>query len=288
MTPWVYQVPDTSDLADLVDADSLTVWDFVWALVVVLGSFLIARLVRRLLRVILRRFPRLSEENTLLISRAAGWIIILLGVVYALAIVKVDMGPALAVIVIVGIVFFFAGRGLLENFSAGLVLQGSPMFAVGDQIATASGTGVVTEVTGRTVRVETMDGESVFIPNKLLVNEPITNLTERGARRSTFKIGVRYGTDLELAGQVLEEAASACDTTHAEPPPEALVSELGEHAIGFILRFWHEPGIFESERAKNAVGRSIMRSFAEHGIGIAFPQRTLWWGSEDDPKPSDR
>ncbi|MGB5379783.1 MAG: mechanosensitive ion channel family protein [Acidimicrobiia bacterium] len=279
------QVPSADDVRDLVDAESLTAWDFVLALAVVLLSIVLARLLRRFLRTVLRRIPDLSKEGALLIARSAGWIVILIGVVYGLIILNVDMGPALMVILILAIVIFFAGQTIMQNFAAGLVLQGSPMFAVGDQIVTASGTGIVREVTGRTVRIETMDGESVFIPNKELINEPITNLTELGARRTTFDVGVRYGTDVDLAGRVLEEAAASCDTTYPDPAPEALITEMGDHSIEFLLRFWHDPGILEAERAKDAVGRAITRAFAQHGLVIAFPQRTLWWG--DDAKPGD-
>lgn len=281
------QLPNASDVENLVDTEKLTAWDFVWALAVVLLSILVARLVRRFLRSVLRRFPDLSSEGSLLIARAAGWVIILLGVVYALVILHVDMGPALMVILIIAVVLFFAGQTVMQNFAAGLVLQGSPMFAVGDQIVTSAGEGVVQEVTGRTVRIETMDGEGVFIPNRVLINEPVTNLTELGARRTTFEIGVRYGTDLELAARVLKEAAASCDTTHPDPEPEALVSEMGDHAIEFILWFWHDPGILEAHRAKDAVGHAITRAFAEHGLVIAFPQRTLWWGDGAKPGAAD-
>jgi len=284
MSAWS-QLPSADEVQNLVDTESLTAWDFVAALAVVLLSILLARILRRFLRTVLRRFPDLSREGALLIARAAGWVVILIGVIYALVILNVDMGPALMVILILAIVLFFAGQTVMQNFAAGLVLQGSPMFAVGDQIVTRSGEGIVREVTGRTVRIETMDGEGVFIPNKELINEPITNLTELGARRTTFEVGVRYGTDVDLAGRVLEEAAASCATTYPDPAPEALISAMGDHSIEFLLRFWHEPGILEAERAKDAVGRAITHAFAERGLVIAFPQRTLWWG--DGAKPGD-
>ena len=284
MSAWA-QVPSAGDVQNLVDTENLTAWDFVLALGVVLLSIVAARVLRRFLRTVLRRFPDLSTEGALLIARAAGWVVILIGVIYALIILNVDMGPALMVILILAVVMFFAGQTVMQNFAAGLVLQGSPMFAVGDQIVTSAGEGIVREVTGRTVRIETMDGEGVFIPNRELINEPITNLTELGSRRTTFNIGVRYGTDVDLAGRVLEEAAGSCDTTYPDPAPEALLSEMGDHSIEFLLRFWHHPGILEGERAKDAVGRAVTHAFTEHGLVIAFPQRTLWWG--DGAKPGE-
>ena len=119
-----------------------------------------------------------------------------------------------------------------------------------------------------------------------LINEPITNLTDLGSRRSTFHVGVRYGTDVELTARVLEKAAASCDTTHKDPAPEALISQMGDHSIEFLLRFWHHPGILEAERAKDAVGHAITREFASHGIVIAFQQLTMWWGADAEGKTS--
>jgi len=121
----------------------------------------------------------------------------------------------------------------------------------------------------------------------IATNTSSLSVTELGARRTTFEVGVRYGTDVDLAGRVLEEAAASCDTTYPDPAPEALISEMGDHSIEFLLRFWHDPRILEAERAKDAVGRAITHAFAQHGLVIAFPQRTLWWGDGAKPGESD-
>ncbi len=281
-------VPTTDQLEDFVNADALTFWDFLWAGLVVVASFLLARLTRYVLQRVLRRFPHLSDEAVSLISRGAGWVIITAGIIYAVTIIGVAIGPALMVILVVGVIVFFAGRRLMDNFSSGLVLQGTPMFAAGDQIVTESGTGTVLEITGRTVVIETIDGENVHIPNKMVIDNPVVNLTDLGSRRSTLTVGVAYGTDLDHAKEVLEDAAAACDLAHAEPPPEALVSNFSDHSVDFQLLFWHDPLVLDQYRAVDGVARTVARAFAVEGIVIAFPQRTLWWGDPDSrPKASD-
>ena len=177
MIGW-YQLPTTDDLEQIIDTESVTVGDFVWAAVVVALAFFGAKLLRRILLPLLHKIPRLSHEAALLLSRAAGWVLILIGIVYALAIIGVDMGPALMVIIIIAVVVFFAGRGIVENFAAGLVLQGTPMFAVGDEIVTEAGMGRVREITGRTVVIVTPDGEEMHLPNKVVIADPIVNLTD--------------------------------------------------------------------------------------------------------------
>jgi len=274
-------VPTTDQLEDFVNADELTFWDFAWAAVVIVAAFVLSRLIRRLVRRALRRFPTLTDEAAFLIARATGWAVVFLGILYAISILGIDIGPALMVMIVIGIIVFFAGRRLMDNFSAGLVLQGTPMFSPGDQIVSESGTGTVREITGRTVVMETVDGQYVHIPNKLVIDNPVVNLTNLGSRRSSLEVGVAYGTDLDHAKQVLEDAAGACESTHASPAPEALVSLFGDNAIDFRVLFWHDPLVLDEYRAVDSVARSIARAFAQEHIVIAFPQRTLWWGDPD-------
>lgn len=197
------QVGIPGDLDQVLDTEAITVWDFVWAIVIVALSLLIAALTRRLVGRALRKFPDLPQNYKLLMASASGWFVIVVGVIYALGVLGVDLGPALIGLLLIAGIVFFAGRGLLENFSAGLVLQGTTMFVVGDQIETAAGTGTVLEITGRTLTIRTVDGKELNVPNTTVVNEPLTNLTKEGQRRSSLEVGVAYGTDLEEAKAAL-------------------------------------------------------------------------------------
>lgn len=280
------QIGTPGDLGQFVDTKEITVWDFVWAIVIIALSFLIAALTRRLVGRVLSKFPDIPQNYRLVMASASGWFVIVVGIIYALGVLGVNLGPALIGLLLVAGVAFFAGRGILENFSAGLVLQGTTMFVVGDQIETTAGTGTVLEITGRTLTIRTVDGKELNVPNTTVVNEPLTNLTKEGQRRSSLEVGVAYGTDLEEAKAALQTAAAGCELVITEPEPEALVSEFGNNAVEFELRFWHDPTIIEERRAVDAVARAVARELAEHDIQIAFPQRTLWWG--EGQEPSDR
>jgi small-conductance mechanosensitive channel len=277
------QVIDPTQLGDSIDTQTLTVWDFVWAVVIVAASFLLAAVVRRVVRRLIDRIDGLPETYGMLIARASGWFVIVVGVIYALTVLGVNVGPAVLALLLVAAIAFFAGRGLLENFGAGLVLQGTNMFDVGDQIETGAGAGTVHEVTGRTVVLRTPDGEEINVPNTIVVSEAVTNLTKQGQRRSTIPVGVAYGTDLEEARRVIQHAAAACELALTDPAPDALVNAFDDNAITINLRFWHDPTILGENRAIDQVARRIALDLAEHGIAIAFPQRTLWWGEGSSP-----
>jgi small-conductance mechanosensitive channel len=272
------QIPTTDELEQFVGADDITLADFVFSVAIVVIAVISSRVIRRLVRWLLRRLPHISDEIAAIVGRASGWFVMLLGIVYSLVVLGIDMVPALMVLIIVGLVTFFAGRGLMENFSTGLVLQGAPMFAAGDEIVTGELRGRVKEITGRTVVMETPEGEQLHIPNKVVIEDPVMNLTALGQRRSFLDVGVAYGSDLDDVRRALTDAAERCSTTYRRPAAEALFVGFGDSSINFQLLFWHAPGILEQLRAVDAVGRSIAIVFAERGIVISFPQRTLWWG----------
>jgi small-conductance mechanosensitive channel len=275
----VAQVIDPSDIVP--DPAALTVWDFVWAVAVVGISLLVAAISRRAVGTFLGRIDTLPDSYTLLIARAVGWFVIAIGVIYAMGIIGVDLGPAMLGLLLMAVIIFFAGRGLLENFSAGLVLQGTSMFEVGDEIQTTAGTGTVVEITGRTVTLHTVDGEELNVPNKTVANEPVTNLTKRGSRRSTIQVGVAYGTDLDDARSAIEHAAESCSLVVADPAPVAFVAAFDDNAITIDLRLSHDPTILGRRQAIDEVARAIDVELKARDITIAFPQRTLWWGDPE-------
>ncbi len=278
--------PTVEELETFLGADEVTAWNVGSALLVVLVSILLAGLARRLIKWLLQKVPRLREGIPDLVGRATGWMIVLSGGVVALTVLGIDMVPALMMFLVFGVVFFIVGKGLLSNFSAGLVIQGTPMFFVGDQVETSAGTGTVTFITGRTVVIQTEEGTEIHVPNRLIISDPVTNLTHLGSRRSTLAVGVEYGTDLESAKKLIESTVDDCDETHADPPAEALVAAFGPNAIGYEVHFWHEPTIIDGMRTVDSVARAIATAFAESGVVIALPQRVLHFDSDSSAKPS--
>lgn len=200
-------------------ADQWTIANFVWAALILVVAVLVAHLVRRGVQWVLLRYTSLPTSTVRAIARITGWAIILIGVVEALWVIGIDLGPGVMILLVIIVIMFFAGRGVMANFSAGLVLQGSAMFDVGDQVATPAGTGTVQSVAGRTVVIKTPDGEEIHIPNKTMIESPVTNLTRHGSRVSSVVVGVAYGTDPQLAKTVLIDAAARCGEVHTEPPP---------------------------------------------------------------------
>ena len=272
---------------DLIDTSTVTWWSVLFAVLAVAVGWLLARIVRRGLRGYLKRWPELPVYITNYAARAAGWLIMFVAVVYALSLLGFDMAPVVIGMLIVIVVVVLSGRSLLEDFGASVILQTRAPFRVGDQISTLDHLGTVEKLTARAVEILTLDGERVYLPNSTVLNNPIVNYTQHGARRTVDEVGVRYGTDLDRAQHVLLDAISAVPGVLADPPPEVLAVEFDDSSIDFEVLYWHAPEILEGLRVRDGVTRAVDRALKETGIVIAFPQRTLWWGNDQTPADDD-
>ncbi len=277
------QTIDPGVVDELIDTTNVTGWDYLWALVTVVTAFLFAWIAKRALHRGLDAFDGIPPRIASMITTATTWSIRLLGVVFALPFLGVDIGPVVIFIIVILALLIIAGRVILENFGAGLILQTRAPFKVGDEITTLDFEGRVEDVNGRTVVITTQSGERVAIPNSAVLGNPIVTLTAHAHRRSELVVGVEYGSDLDRTKRVLEAAAAAATGVEPEPAPEAYVMEYAESAIDFLVRFWHASDILSGYVVTDEVGRAINRALNEHGIVIAFPQRTLWWGDRHDP-----
>ncbi len=240
----------------------------------------------RLLRTVVERLVQRGDTPSLgarLVARIVMYAVLVFGFVYALSALDVPLAPLFGALGLAGIALAFALQDVLGNFMAGVILMVRRPFEVGDQIETVDHEGVVEDIRLRAVRLRTFDGTTVYIPNASVLDNPIVNYTERGARRTTFDIGVSYEADLDEAQQVILDTVRAVDGVHGDPVPEAYVRQMGDSSIDFAVRYWHDPQIARLWQVRDEVARAVKRRFDSAGIEIPFPQRVLHLATADAP-----
>jgi small conductance mechanosensitive channel len=270
-----------------VVAEGLSVADWVSAGTVLLIGIVLGRVLQYLMT---RRMKRDDAEPPAanLVGRFAGYAFVLAGLVYALAILEIRLGPLLGAIGIGGIAVAFAAQSILSNFLASILLQVRRPFKRGDQICTNDCEGEVEEVNFRTVILRTYDGERALVPCAEVLDSPIINYTFRGRRRTTLDIGVSYDADLQQARDVIEKAVRAVDGVLAEPAPEALVEEFGDSSINLAVRFWHAPDIASMWNVRSEVAVAAKRALDDADLEIPFPHRVILVPPGSDGSAPDR
>ena len=256
----------------------LTAADWIRAGIILAAAIVLSRLIK----LVVTRMVRGNEPSgpaARLIGRFVGFAVIVGGLIYALSSLEVRLGPLLGALGLGGLALAFAAQSILENFFSSILIQTRRPFRIGDQVTLGTDIeGVVEDVDFRVVIIRTFDGERVLVPSSQVLQNPITNVTARGPWRTSLCVGVAYGTDLQLAREVLLKAIRGVPYVLSEPVPEVWFEEFGDSSINFALLFWHTPEMVTRWQVRSEVGMAATKALAEAGITIPFPQRRIWFG----------
>lgn len=208
------------------------------------------------------------------------------GGLLVLAVWGVNLGNLLLGAGVLGVVVGLAARETLGAVIAGFILLFARPFTVGDWVVIADREGTVENITIFNTRLRTVDGEQVTIPNDRVASQEVVNRTREGRLRETVEVGVDYETDVDEAIAVAERAMRETDGVLATPAPRAVGKGFGDSAVVLELRFWvGDPTADRVWRARTAVVTAVKEAFAEAGVEIPFPQRTLGTRDADRPVP---
>lgn len=250
------------------------------ALVVLLFFYALGRLVRRGLDGLLSR-SGVAPTASNVITRIAQIAALLAGVAAALGVLELTSAAAsiLAGAGVVGLAVGFAFQDIAANFIAGVVLSFRQPFQLGDIIEIEGHVGHVREMNLRTTRIETFDGRTLWVPNKMLFDSVLQNLTGNGRRRMDLVVGVSYGDDLDHVERVTLDALRGIPGRDDNREPEVLFTGFGGSSIDLVGRVWvEEPDQKPWLTVRHEAVKRIATAYNENDITIPFPIRTLDFG----------
>jgi len=211
----------------------------IYAAIVLIAVFIAAGAVSRLIGNIMRRSERLQSQERY-VRRLVLWAIRLIGVMFALGVMgfKGVAASMLATGGVVAIVLGFAFREIGENLLAGIFLNFSRPFEVGDLIKSGGLTGTVRAIDVRSVHIRTADACDVFVPSAQIFREELYNYTRDGMRRPNFCIGVAYHDEPEAVVKLLQDSIRQVEDVLPEPLAFVSIKEFADSWVVYEVFFW--------------------------------------------------
>ena len=206
------------------------------------------------------------------IGKISKWILIIIGFIISMEILGLATlaGGIITGAGISAVILGFAFKNIGENFLSGLLLAFNRPFNIGDLIVTSGFTGTITSMDFRTTNIRTEEGKDVYIPNSLILNNPLTNITREGLRRFDFAIQLDYSTDIVKAKNLISAAVNEVSEVLKKPSPIIVVDQLTS-TVSIKVYYWIDA--LKAERAILEIkGEVIERSkshLAEGGIVIS-------------------
>ncbi|MEX1036503.1 MAG: mechanosensitive ion channel domain-containing protein [Sneathiella sp.] len=254
-----------------------SVYLLVKAVTIIIVLFWFVGIISEVLENRIKSIKRIRSSNRALIIKALQIAIYFFAFLLLLGVLGIDLTALTVFSGALGIGIGFGLQKIASNFISGIILLFEKSVEEGDLIELGDGTsGFVRETGARYTRIETFNGHETMVPNEDFITNRVTNWTFSNSRgRVDIKVGVAYGTDLDLAARLVVEAAKEHPRCMEKPEAECFLVEFGDSSINLTLYFWVEDVAEGRIRPRSEVMFSIWRKFKENNIEIPFPQRDL-------------
>src|ERR1041385_1946983 len=173
-------------------------------IVVFLVFVVTARILKRVLLTAGRR-TRLDLTLADLLGRLASAFTIVLGLFVAAVVIFPTFNPGdlIAGLGITTVAIGFAFKDVLQNFFAGILILWRRPFIVGDEIKVGIYEGTVEEITTRSTRLKTYDGERAVLPNGDVYTGTVLVRSAYSSRRVRVNVGIGYKDSIEQARSII-------------------------------------------------------------------------------------
>ncbi len=254
---------------------AISLVDVLLSLAVVLVTVVAARNLPGLLEISLLRRLHLEAGGRYAIAAIARYIIFVVGVVVAFDVIGIGWDSVQWLVAAMTVGLGFGLQEIFANFVSGLIILLERPVRVGDVVTVGGVSGTVTRIRMRATTITDWDRKELIVPNKEFITQQLINWTlSDSVIRVVVPVGIAYGSDTQLARDLLLEVAAENDRVREDPAPLAFFMEFGGSSLNFELRVYVS-GLDDYLRVRNDLHMAIDRKFRKAGIEIAFPQQDI-------------
>ncbi len=228
-----------------------------------------------------RQITGLTIPDRLLpfLNTVVKYVIIALGAIFVLQELDFDVAALIASLGVVGIGISLASQDTVGNLFGFAAIVSDDPFKVGDFVRTPDVTGIVEHVGMRSTRIRQLDQVLATVPNNLLTNAIVMNLSRMEKRRLDVTLTFTYSTTSEQLRAAIAAIRDLLLKTDKVDPESVIVhfvdfnsSSLDVRVIcQVLLADWRE-----FTALKEALLLEIMGIVEELDISFAFPSRSIY------------
>lgn len=183
---------------------------------------------------------------------------------------------------ITGLAVGFAAKEAIGNVFGSIGLLADKVYKIGEYISFNGYEGTVENINLRSTTIRTLEGFQVNVPNNLLANEEITNVSQTQKRRIDISVDIEYGTSnekIDRALEILYEIAHL-DNTIVDGEHVFIDNMAPSSIVVRLVAYTTKTAWTEYVYVKSEVIRQIIHRYREEGIEFAFPSTSVYMNQQ--------
>ncbi|RIX81725.1 mechanosensitive ion channel family protein [Acidovorax cavernicola] len=209
-------------------------------------------------------------------SNAVRAFLLLIGLLFALSAVGVDLTALSVLGGALGVGLGFGLQKLAANYVSGFVILLERSIRIGDNVKVDTFEGRITDIKTRYTLIRAGNGREAIVPNESLITGRVENLSLADRKFNiTTSIVVGYESDVAQVQSILCGAATAQPRVMTDPAPVAYLVTFAPDGLEFILNFWVADPDKGKDNVRSAINIAILEGLRAARIDIPYPQRVL-------------
>lgn len=223
---------------------------------------------------------RINETGIDLLMQILRISLFLIGILLILANLGYNVSALLAGLGVGGLAFALAAQDILKNFFAGVSLVFDKTFNKGERVQFNGVSGKIEELKLRSTKLRTYDGTLMTIPNAMLADNMVENITKVPKVKVKMVIGVVYSTTsekLQEAKKIIQESIDNHEFTDVGNH-DVWFDNFGAYSLDIQVIYYAKLTMDEWAKRvqlKDEVNFAIKKGFEKAKIEMAFPTQTI-------------
>lgn len=184
---------------------------------------------------------------------------------------------------IVGMAVSFAAKESIANIFGSFAILYDKIFDLEDYIVINDIEGTVIDINLRSTKIRTLDNSIIILPNNVVANAIVTNISAIKERRLGATIGVTYDTNnekLQRAIQILKDILASNEDIKENY--RVFLKELNASSIDIEFTAYIKYGDKDNFcRVRENVLTEIITQYRKEGIDFAFPSQSIYLTNEN-------
>ncbi|WP_095052825.1 mechanosensitive channel MscK [Pseudomonas sp. Irchel s3b2] len=254
----------------------ISIGDMIGALIIIGITLALARNLPGLLEVFVLSKLNLAQGSAYATTTLLSYVIAGIGFVSTLSTLGVSWDKLQWLVAALSVGLGFGMQEIFANFISGIMILFERPVRIGDTITIGNLSGTVSKIRIRATTITDFDRKDIIVPNKTFITGQLINwsLTDT-ITRVTLKLGVDYGSDLDLVKELLLKAARDNPRVLKDPEPHVYFLNFGESTLDHELRM-HVRDLGDRNPVLDEVNRFINREFKKQKINISFRQMEVY------------
>lgn len=169
--------------------------------------------------------------------KIVGYILVF---IMAAAIIGIEVTSFVTILGTASLAVGLALQGALSNLAGGVLILVLKPFQIGDYIIedNSKNEGTVISIDIFYTRLRTHDNRVVVIPNGILTNNSLTNLTDEKMRKLEVKISIAYHSDIKKVKEIVYDILAAESRILDNEPMNVFIDSFDESGMTLGIRAW--------------------------------------------------